>query len=157
MGQKNIPLNARGIEQAHDAAQILAKEPIETICYSPLDRAKDTAKIIATNRHCPLVEVPELMECCWGDHEGDVKGKWTDDWVAGAEISGADFLQRALCGINKSLQHKDPVLIVSHGGVFWAVQQFAQLGNRFDLRNGVPIFLRAPFKANAPWSTSELE
>lgn len=50
MGQKNIPLNARGVQQAHEAAKILAKESIDTICYSPLDRAKDTAFIIAANR-----------------------------------------------------------------------------------------------------------
>jgi broad specificity phosphatase PhoE len=161
MGQKNIPLNARGIGQAYEAAKILKNELIETICYSPLDRAKDTANIIGANRNCHLVEVPELTECCWGDREGDFKEKWIDDWVAGVKINGAEcyseFIQRALIGINKSLEHKGPVLVVSHGGVFWAVQQFAQLGNRFDLRNGVPIFLRAPFIATAPWSTLELE
>jgi len=161
MGQKNIPLNPRGLEQAHEAARILAKVSIETVCYSPLDRAKDTAKIIAANRNCSLVEVPDLTECCWGDREGDLKGKWIDDWIAGANINGAelysDFLQRSLRGIIKALAHKGPVLVVSHGGVFWAVQQFAQLGQRFDLRNGVPIFLRAPLKAGMPWSASELE
>lgn len=44
----------------------------------------------------------------------------------GTEIKGAeiysDFIQRALCGINKALsQNNGSVLIVSHGGVFWAV------------------------------------
>lgn len=38
MGQQDIPLNTRGIEQAHMASRILEKESIELVCFSPLQR-----------------------------------------------------------------------------------------------------------------------
>lgn len=66
MGQKDIPLNSRGIEQAQAAALILTKESINTICYSPLERAKNTAEIIAAQTKSKLIEISELTECCWG-------------------------------------------------------------------------------------------
>lgn len=67
MGQKNIPLNKHGFEQAQAAANVLSKEIISRICYSPLDRAKVTAAIIAEKTNSKLIEIPELMECCWGE------------------------------------------------------------------------------------------
>ena len=38
-------------------------------------------------------------------------------------------------GIKKALEHKGPVLIVSHGGVYWAVQEILEL-SIIDLDNG---------------------
>jgi len=155
MGQQDIPLNPRGEEQAIHAADLLKHEKIVTICHSPLVRAKKTAEIISQKIGAPLIEVPELMECRWGEKEGQIKGKWLEEWIAGAHIPGAEmyesFLQRALGGLNKALSNPGPVLIVSHGGVFWGVQKFAQLGARYDLRNCMPVFLRAPTSPGLPW------
>ena len=160
MGQQNIPLNQRGEEQAREAARLLINQPIQTICHSPLSRAKLTAQVIAEQLGLPLVEIPELMECCWGEREGQVKGKWTMDWIAGAHIKGAetyeDFLQRALVGVNKALAHHAPTLIVSHGGVFWAIQRHALLGYRYELQNCVPVMLRAPLSAEMPWGMTSI-
>jgi len=162
MGQQDIPLNERGESQALQAAHILKAEPIKTICHSPLVRAKRTAQVISQKTGAPLIEVPELIECCWGEREGQIKGKWTEDWIAGANIPGAesyeDFLLRALHGLNRALSNEGPVLIVSHGGVFfWGVQKFAQLGARYDLRNCVPVLLRAPSSASLPWGITAIE
>lgn len=160
MGQKNIPLNARGIEQAYAAAEILSKESITTICCSSLDRAKETAKIVAEKIKARLVEIPDLMECGWGEREGEIKGKWTEDWRNGNKITGAElyssFIQRARDGLNKAIIQDDKVLVVAHGGIFWAVQHFGNLGSRFDLKNATPVYLRAPIKSDLPWSISEL-
>jgi broad specificity phosphatase PhoE len=161
MGQKDVPLNSRGIEQAHAAAQILKQQPIETICFSPLARAKQTAEIIADHIKVPLFEIPDLVECCWGEFEGKIKGQWIADWIGGADIPGAekhgDFQKRALTGVNQALEHEGHVLIVSHGGVFWAVDHFGHLGTADDLSNGVPIFLRAPLDENTAWSCVSLQ
>ena len=159
MGQKDIPLNEAGIKQAQRAAVILSKEEIGTICYSPLERARVTAEIISAKVKSPLVEIPELIECCWGENEGLIKGQWVDDWISGVDISGAEtyqhFLLRALGAVNKSLKQNGPVLIVAHGGTFWSIQHFCGLG-RYDLRNATPVYLRAPSKENIPWGFSEL-
>lgn len=63
MGQKDIPLNERGLEQAHQAATVLAKEPIQTICFSPLMRARVTAEIIGEKLNVSLIAIPNLVEC----------------------------------------------------------------------------------------------
>lgn len=156
MGQKNIPLNANGIQQSQAAASLLTKEPIQLIYHSPLQRAKTTAEIIAEKIKIPLIEIQDLIECSWGVNEGAIKGKWTQDWLAGAEIPRAEnfdhFYQRALSGINQALKNEGPVLIVSHGGIFWAVQKYCKLGSTVDLPNGVPLYLRAPINHNLPWS-----
>lgn len=159
MGQKDVPLNERGLEQARQAANILIKEPIQTICFSPLSRARVTAEIIAERLKVPLVEVPGLIECSWGENEGKIKGKWTDDWINGIEIPGAekypDFLQRAGSAINQATKEKGPVLIVAHGGVFWSIQHYCGLGS--GLPNGSPIYMRAPVSTAYNWSYSTIK
>lgn len=161
MGQKDISLNSKGIQQAHDAAILLASEPIDLICHSPLSRAKVTAEIISNKLQKPMKEISELIECSWGDFEGRIKGQWTEDWIAGVDIPGAEsyenFLKRALLGINKAISCDRKTLIVAHGGVFWAVQKYAQIGSRFDLGNCKPVFLRAPPVGSLPWGLSSVE
>ncbi len=161
MGQKDIPLNERGLEQAHKAATVLVKEPIQTICFSPLMRARVTAEIIGEKLNVPLVEIPGLIECSWGENEGKIKGKWTDDWVRGTEIPGAEnyqeFLRRAVAAINRATKENGPVLIVAHGGVFWALQHFGKLGSKMDLPNGAPVYLRAPLSETSPWAYSRID
>lgn len=161
MGQKDIPLNERGQSQAVHAGLLLKNESIDLICHSPLARARRTAEIVAEMIGAPLSEIPELIECAWGEKEGEIRGKWTENWIQGAEISGAEsyesFLRRAVGGINKAIAFPGKVLIVSHGGVFWSVQKFAQLGDRFDLPNCVPVFLRAPAAVDSPWGMVSLD
>jgi broad specificity phosphatase PhoE len=161
MGQKDVPLNQKGERQAAEAVKYLESEKIKTICHSPLQRAKRTAEIISEKLKLPMFEIPELKECCWGEREGQVKGKWTEDWISGDEIPGAEsyneFLLRALRGVNKALAKPGPVLIVAHGGVFWSVQKFAQLGSRYDLANCVPVLLRVPQDPLQPWAMISLD
>ncbi len=160
MGQQDIPLNSNGIRQAREAAEVLKNENILKICHSPLLRAKLTAEIIAEQINCSLVEIAELKECSWGKQEGQIKGRWLEDWILGEEIEGAEsyqaFIQRAIRGIDRSLEEDGLVLIVSHGGVFWAVLQDAKIASRFDLQNAVPVYVRAPMNLELPWSISEL-
>ena len=153
MGQKNIPLNEKGIDQARSAALVLEKIHPPIIFHSPLSRAKDTAEIIAEKTRSRLVVVPDLIECSWGEREGDPKGPWLEEWIAGAKIKGAElyseFILRALRGVNQCLSEsqQDP-LIVAHGGVFWAIQQFAGLGEHSEIRNAAPMYLKAPQSKN---------
>jgi uncharacterized phosphatase len=53
-GQSDTMLNARGIEQAHGARERLRSTTINTICCSPLLRARMTADIINESLHLPL-------------------------------------------------------------------------------------------------------
>ncbi len=156
MGSQDIPLNNLGISQALNAAELLKNEPITTIVSSPLRRARKTADIIAQHIKTPVIEFTELQEACWGEKEGQLKGNglWINDWRDGEDIKGAekysDFSSRIKRGIEKSLAHKGPVLIVSHGGVYWALQEILGLPI-IDLGNAEPIFHQPPTRPTHPW------
>ena len=50
-----------------------------------------------------------------------------------------DFIDRALQGIAEALTIPGPVLIVAHGGVYWALQQLVQSGKK-EIPNCTPLF-----------------
>lgn len=154
-GQVNMPLNGTGIAQARAARDILQDQGIGTICTSPLDRARLTAEIIAAGLHVPVREIAGLKECDFGAREGHPKGTWYDAWRNGETPKGAEhfshFMERALEGINEALRNPGPVLIVAHGGVYWAIERFAGIARRDRIPNGVPLFHAPPPKPLLPW------
>ena len=83
-GQTQGCLNERGREQAQQVAQRLADEPIDAIIASDLQRAIQTAEIIAVPHGLPVRTTPLLRERDWGSFTGrfipDLKGEvWPDD------------------------------------------------------------------------------
>jgi broad specificity phosphatase PhoE len=164
MGQSDIPLNITGKKQAEHAKRLLCNADIETICFSPLVRAKETALILNEILDCPLVEIENLKECQWGEQEGKLKGdgsifnKWKEgDTPFGAE-SFAKFLQRTVEAINEALNHPKP-LIVAHGGIYWALlKSIGQENNPLSkLPNATPIYHRTPTATNESWFIKALE
>ncbi len=159
-GQKDVPLNAAGLEQANQASRLVAGLNIGTICTSPLRRAVDTAEILQGTLGCALEVIDELKECSWGVREGQVKEQWFDDWKFGCAVpQGAEsyesFLRRALLGLNIALRRPGPVLLVSHGGIYWAVQKYAALGDELDIPNAVPV-RHDPPRPDFPWWTATI-
>ncbi len=83
-GQTQGCLNERGREQARQVARRLAAEQIDAIVASDLQRAVQTAEIIAEPLGLPLVTTPLLRERDWGSFTGrfipDLRGEvWPDD------------------------------------------------------------------------------
>ena len=159
-GHNDIPLNATGIAQAHAAKAPLARCAIATICASPLARARVTAEIVNQTLQRPLVVIDELKECGYGVCEGQARGDWFKAWRRGETPEGAEsfeaFMARALAGLNKALSHAGPVLIVSHAGVYWAIQRYARLERTF-LENGCPV-RHDPPSADVPgWITTIID
>ena len=60
-------------------------------------------------------------------------------------------MERALEGINEALRCPGPVLIVAHGGIYWAIERFAGIARRDRIPNGVPLFHAPPPKPLLPW------
>ncbi|WP_282610286.1 histidine phosphatase family protein [Pelagibius sp. Alg239-R121] len=161
-GLKDVPLNENGRTQAYAARAATASISIGTICSSPLSRALETAKIIQEAAACPIEVIDDLKECSWGDFEGQGKGDWFDSWKRGSlQATGVEpydfFLKRALRGINRALAYPGPVLIVAHGGVYWAVQKYGALGEEFDLPNATPVRHRPPRDDFPWWETTVLQ
>jgi broad specificity phosphatase PhoE len=142
-GQTDVPLNERGLAQAHAAKALLQRCEVATICVSPLRRAHDTALIVNEDLGRPIVVIDELKEVGFGAAEGTSMREWVADWRRGTTPQGAEtypgFIARALRGINAALAHGGPVLIVAHGGVYWAIQEHARIEREEALPNCVPI------------------
>ena len=161
MGSQDVPLNDLGVSESLKASKLLKNETITTIISSPLQRARKTADIIAQRIKAPVIEITELQEACWGEKEGQLKGKglWINGWRNGEDIKGAegyyDFSTRIKRGLEKALEHNGPVLIVSHGGVYWVVQEILGIPI-IDLGNAEPIFHQPPAHPTHPWGVYPL-
>ena len=65
----NGPLSETGQQQAREAAEFLAQQPLTAIYCSPLVRARETAEIIAQPHQLSPAEVAPLTEVDVGDWE----------------------------------------------------------------------------------------
>ena len=83
-GQTQGELNERGREQARQVAERLAGEHIDAVVASDLQRAVQTAEMIAVRHGLPVTTTPLLRERDWGSFTGrfipDLRGEaWPDD------------------------------------------------------------------------------
>jgi len=69
-GQADPPLNEQGIAQAHQLAEALVDVGLDVIYTSPLQRAQQTAQLLARQLEIPLWEEPRLMEINQGKWQG---------------------------------------------------------------------------------------
>ncbi|WP_425403863.1 histidine phosphatase family protein [Hwanghaeella sp.] len=128
-GTKDIPLNETGRRQAREAAASAPGLGIQRIVASPLDRAAETARTVGKAIGIEPVYDQGLIECSWGEREGDTLEPWFRDWLEGRlVIPGADilaeFTDRAAERIAQVLRADDrPTLIVAHGVVYRGIQK----------------------------------
>jgi broad specificity phosphatase PhoE len=74
-GQANPPLNARGLQQARELAEKLLTLELDLLYTSPLQRAAQTARIIASRLEIPLHFEPRLVEIHQGDWQGRLRAE----------------------------------------------------------------------------------
>lgn len=131
-GSSDVPLAEEGRRQAGSLAERLKNQPIDAIYASPLERALETARILAVpHRIRPVVE-PALREIDYGRWEGltrqEVQASFSQEYAiweedpftvapAGGE-SGVNVLNRALPFMRQVVErhrHRS-VLVVAHKG-----------------------------------------
>lgn len=129
-GQLDVPLNAEGVAEAEAAAELLAGVHLDAIVSSPLERAAETARIVARRRDCPPAFHDALME----RNFGTLTGKYVADVHREHGLrsqhdlhhlepdAGESFLamvQRFVSAVRGILSdHAGDVLIVGHGGLY---------------------------------------
>ncbi len=161
-GLLDIPLNETGIGQAHAAKHLFEGIDIGSVVCSPLIRARRTAEIICEVVKKPITILNELHECDLGVRDGDLKEQWYDDWKASrTEIEGAEtyeqLVARSLSAINRAItENPGPVLIVAHGGVYWAIKRYAGLPQDFRLANCLPLRHEPPNGEGSSWTVTDL-
>jgi broad specificity phosphatase PhoE len=133
-GIVDVPLSEEGVAQAMVTARRLASEPISAIYSSPLQRAADTAEIIAGPHGLDVQALPGLSSMDYGDWAGqihtDVARQWPDlfrRWetdpfavhAPGGE-SLTDLRERAVAALQQALARHtdgDTVVLVTHQAV----------------------------------------
>jgi probable phosphoglycerate mutase len=131
VGQADVPLNETGVAQAKAAAFKVRALQLSGVFHSPLDRARQTAALIAADLSCPLFSEGDLREVCLGVKEGRLENDPSDNfvsaWQNGLQIEGAEtfasFRLRVATAVNNCLSKAAvaPPLVVAHSGVFMAL------------------------------------
>lgn len=131
-GHADIPLSARGVEQAKALARRLFSQEISAVYCSDLQRAGQTASFIADSRGLGLITLPSLREIDFGLWEGRtfkqireqygdlVKEWWTnplDVSIPGGE-SLSELVSRVVPAVREIVEKHDgqQVAVVCHGG-----------------------------------------
>jgi phosphosulfolactate synthase len=137
-GQANGPeLTARGRRQAARAADTLRHLQVQAVYASDLDRARDTAEIIASAHGLPVATTPDLRERCFGSAEGHPLGSLdqTESGIDGDAIvdvharpEGGESLDDLYARVGRFVQwlahqgHGGDVVVVAHGGSIRALR-----------------------------------
>lgn len=132
-GGIDVPLNARGVAQAHQAGARLTGYGIQVILSSPLQRAYQTATIISQYLHLPVETMPEFAERNLGVFEGltgaEIQSRYPALWAANVGLqmfasppggeSLYEFSRRVDRGLRLIRQRypEQHVLLVAHGFV----------------------------------------
>ena len=152
------PLNALGIEQAHSAAGLLAHEPIAAIVSSDMARAMQTAGIVAARPELArLAIVPHagLRERNFGALNGT--SSVNIDWAChpnGGETLEV-FVSRTRLGLSFALTHREPTLVVAHGGTLYVLLALLKLPlNLLLLGNAEPLLFQ---RSHGDWEACALD
>lgn len=160
-GQTDVPLNATGQEQARNARALLANIPISTVVASPLSRAYQTAEIVNEALNCPLVIVDGLQEMYFGEQEGKpVTASTHEELFADACNWGGEtidgFINRVMGAVEEALSHPGPVLVVAHGGVYWALAKRFGMEAGAGIANAQPVHVRWVEAGSTPWTVEQI-
>jgi broad specificity phosphatase PhoE len=134
-GHADRPLSERGHEQAQALAERLAHIELDAVYSSDLQRARDTAAVVAENQGLELHQLPELREVDVGSWSGltraeaeerfpDGFARWRDGYPGWKDGETYEAMTDRVIAAVKSIatEHQDGrVLIVSHGGPIRAI------------------------------------
>ena len=153
----DVELNETGVAQARQLAESEALRAcigVKTICVSPMIRALQTAQSLNQVLQAETVTVDDLREWHLGDWERRSWSELPDLFLPGSDPPGGEaqieFGTRVSHGLQKALAHPGPVLIVAHGGVWYAIARILHLDHG-HIGNCQLKEVRRPHKA-APWA-----
>ena len=104
-GQVDIPLNATGVRQAESLAPTITADPPDVIVASPLERARETARLISSGTDVEITTDVAFLERSFGRWEGlkgeEIRSRWPEehaDWRAHRPVRGLDVEDRPEVG-----------------------------------------------------------
>lgn len=129
-GQNDVPLNDRGIEQAHELARAASEHTFAALWASPIRRARQTAAIVAEaigleprfDARFAEADVGEWQDRLFADVEREHPEEWAA-WQAGGSFAfpGGESLEHHQARVIDALvdvTHSGvlPALVVCHRG-----------------------------------------
>jgi probable phosphoglycerate mutase len=136
MGQMDVPLNARGLDQARQTTEFLRRYPIERIVSSDLVRAMATAQPLADTLGLAVEPDARLRELSFGILEGKTVGECelldpvaVERWRSGdfdAALPGGESRRSLMKRTREVLEEiaagpHSQVVLFSHGGALNAL------------------------------------
>jgi len=115
----DLPLNNKGRMQADSARKALVKLPLNSVCFSPIQRAVETKNILMRDIEVEHFELDDLSECKAHIWTKMIKLEKGCGYTVCNEVDS--FLQRSIRGLSSSIAKKGSTLIVAHGGIHWAL------------------------------------
>ena len=103
-------MNKKGVEQINEVKSFIKNLNIQTVCCSPINRALQTSSMIQEELNTQHVVISELQECSsnvWKQfalHQEKALDSFSED--------ASDFLSTVHKGLNNSLMHPGPILII---------------------------------------------
>lgn len=158
-GQLDAPLSDLGRRQALEAAEALKGHSIERIVASPLSRARDTAEAASAALGLPVSFDDELMEFHAGEWQGEPRGENIRAYFKReADPPGGEtfqqFADRAWRAIRRGAALGPNTLIVCHGGLWYAMQEYIRMDPPlWPMPNALPIRVTP---GPAPWRADVL-
>lgn len=145
-GHLDVPLNAKGEQQAAALGRALRDEPLDAVFSSDLQRALHTAQALAAPRGMEVQVDPGLRERCYGAFEGmmyaDIGQRYPEAYAAwqardidarfpqGVHVAETlrEFSQRVIHTMARILEQGcyRKVALVTHGGVLECAYRAAQ-------------------------------
>ena len=149
-GATDSPLTEKGHQQAIETGKKILAEGIhaDLILYSPLSRAKDTARHISEITGIPMQEEPRLFEQRFGKYEStprngeefhEAKQQFLNRYEGGE--SRFQIAQRIYNLLDDLKKDSRDYILVAHNGIARVVESyFREMTNdeyaRFGIRNG---------------------
>ena len=151
-GRTDLPLTARGMEQARELAEIMAHKELDLIISSPMIRARQTAAAVSEVTGLPVYTDERLIEQDFGDFEGMDRG--TPEYLANKRQfafhypNGESQMQVAhrVYSFLEELKERYPeqnILLTCHGGVCRVIRTY------FEDMTNEEYFLFSEENANA--------
>jgi broad specificity phosphatase PhoE len=125
-GWADPPLNDTGREQARDLAEQLRSDPFDAVYSSDLQRAHETAVIVAEPHGLPVLVDPGLREIDIGSWSGLTHDEIRERYPDGVRPDGETHEQHAKrvrdAVTRIAREHRsERILIVTHGGTIRSV------------------------------------
>lgn len=147
----DVGLNSTGRSQASAIEPLISSLSVRSICFSPLKRAKETKELCCKKLKADQYEIDSLSEC-------DLD-TWRQMTALGKEAKFYRqepvnaFLRRAAAGINEALKQAGTVLIIAHGGIYWAICCLMEVEAQWEIGHCNPVYFSWE---SGQWNVEEL-